>query len=133
MGGGEIAEGDRVTFAEAQEITGRSHAFLSKRARLGVLSRMGGQRSDVYSTFLSRSECEALAVAAYRRGQASSYWMTLTQVSVLAKVSRANVHLDRKKGRLPARRTAMGDFLVTAQDAYAYAMTVKTKGPYLES
>jgi hypothetical protein len=59
--GAQIPVGDLVTYAEAVAITGRSHGYLAKLARQGQIARMGGQRSDVYATFLSRAECETLA------------------------------------------------------------------------
>lgn len=124
MVGEGIASGDQVTYAEAEEITGRSHGFLAKQVRLGVLRRDGGHPWDVYTTWLSRSECESLALAQYRRGQPSGYWMTMTQVAELAGISRANVHSARKAGRLLAQRTGLGDWLVGRSDAYLFAMTV---------
>jgi hypothetical protein len=64
---------DRVTYAEAIEITGRSHNYLSGLARRGLLTRDGGRRQDSRTTWLRRTEVEALALAEYRRGRASTY------------------------------------------------------------
>lgn len=50
----------RITYAEAQHITGRSHGYLIGLVRQGRLSRDGGQRGQSRDTWLSRSECEAL-------------------------------------------------------------------------
>lgn len=56
-----IDPGDRVTYAEAEAITGRSHRYLARQAQLGNLSREGGERTNPFTTWLSRAECEALA------------------------------------------------------------------------
>jgi hypothetical protein len=115
---------DRVTYAEAQEITGRSHGYLAKRVRTGELRRIGGQPSDVYTTFLSRAQVEALALHEYRRGLQTEYWMTMTEVAELTCIARANVHRARGAGRLIAQRTTMGDWLVRRTDAYRFALII---------
>ena len=111
-----IDPGDRVSYAEAVAITGRSARYLRQAAQRGLLTRMGGQPSDAFTTWLSRAECEELALQLYRRGHAGDYWLTMTQAAAALGIARQNAHQARDTGRLPARRTAMGDWLVRRAD-----------------
>lgn len=71
-----IADEDRVTYAEAQLITGRSRSYLAQQARAVRLRRDGGTAQEPFSTWLSRAECEELGLARYRRSMAGGYWRT---------------------------------------------------------
>ena len=73
----DIPAGDRVTYAEAVAITGRSRRYLAQLAQQGRLSRTGGTPRTALATWLSRAECEELALQQYRRGRASDYWLTI--------------------------------------------------------
>lgn len=57
-----IEPADRVSYAEALLITGRSGGYLRQQVERGVLTRVGGGRGESSATWLSRSECEALAL-----------------------------------------------------------------------
>lgn len=65
---------DRVTYAEAKDITGPSHSYLARVARRGHSTRVGGGPRDIYTTGSSRTEVEAMALALYRRGRQTAYW-----------------------------------------------------------
>lgn len=110
---------DRITYAEAIEITGRSRRYLNQQAAAGALSRVGGTRSDVFKTWLSRRECEQLALNGYRRGHATDYWLTMTEAAKMLGIARQNAHQARTVGRLPAQRTHNGDWLVRRDDVLA--------------
>src|SRR3954463_12411398 len=47
----------------------------------GLLIRDGGRRQDCRTTWLSRAKVEALALAEYRRGRASTYWLTMSEAA----------------------------------------------------
>jgi len=73
---------DRITYAQARYITGRSHGYLFKLVKLGRLSRDGGDQRQPFDTWLSRSEVEALAIAEYSpRRRTTSYWMTVREAA----------------------------------------------------
>jgi excisionase family DNA binding protein len=55
-------------------------------------------------------------VAQYRRGWAGDYWLTIAQAAEVLRVARQSVYRAIEDGRLPARRTAMGDLLIRRGD-----------------
>jgi len=78
-----IPPDDRITYAEARRITGRSHAYLAKLAREGRLTRQGGTAQQPFDTWLSRPEVEALAIAEYRPQRRTDYWMTVSEAALV--------------------------------------------------
>ena len=124
-----VDEGDRITYAEAIAITGRSHNYLSQLAAKGALTRQGGTRADPYRTWLSRTEVEALALSTYRRGRATDYWRTVTQTAAMVGVSRQAVQQALEEGRLPAQRSRFGHWLIRRDDVLRLTMAGEFPGP----
>lgn len=118
-----IDPGDRIRYAEAAAITGMSTRWLVMQVDTGTLTRTGGRRGDAHHTWLSRSECEALALSRYRRGHTSPYWLTMTAAAAILGIARKNAHQARQDGRLPAQRAANGDFLIRRDDILALVNT----------
>jgi hypothetical protein len=115
-----IVPHDRITYAEAQAITGWSHTYLAQKARAGIIRRVGGGSREMFDTWLSREQCESLALEAYRRRRPlPPYWVTMTTAAQMLRLARPNAYQARKSGRLPARQTAMGDWLVRYVDVVA--------------
>lgn len=106
-----IPKADRITYAEARHVTGRSHGYLYKLVQEGRLSREGGARGQSWSTFLSRPEVEALAIAESRPHLRTDYWMT---VSEAAEALGTTPHLVRT--RRPTFRPGKRWLVVRAQD-----------------
>lgn len=107
-----ISPADRITYAEARRITGRSHGYLRGLVNEGVLSREGGRRQDSRATWLSRVEVENLALQEYRRGRRTGYWLTVAEAAEELGVARQHAYrLD-----LQVRVAANGDRLVRWQD-----------------
>jgi len=102
---------DRITYAEARHITGRSHGYLFKLVKQGRLSREGGTRQQSRSTFLSRTEVEALAIAEYHPRRGTDYWMTVAEAANLLWVSDQTV-----RNRLPTFRPSNRLLLVRRHD-----------------
>lgn len=81
---------DRISYAEAVLITGRSHSYLAGRARAGWLRRDGGTIGAPHETWLSRNDCESLAMQTINRSQTGGYWLTARQAgSLLGVVTKA--------------------------------------------
>ena len=113
---GVIELDDRVAYAEAVTIVGRSRSYLKAQVRRGVLTRVGGGRRDGFATWLSRGECEALALQLYRRGHASDYWLTMAEAAQLLGIARQHAYKARAGQRLPTYTTRVGDLLVRRRD-----------------
>jgi excisionase family DNA binding protein len=125
-----VDEGDRVTYAEAIAITGRSHRYLSQLAAQGALTREGGNRgSGAHHTWLSRTEVEGLALSAYRRGEATDYWRTVSQTAAMVGVSRQAVQQAVEEGRLPAQRSGIGHWLIRRDDILRLSAAGEFPGP----
>ena len=74
----------------------------------------------MFHTWLSREQCEALALKAYRRRRRiPPYRVTMTTAARMLRIARPTAHVARKSGRLPARQTEMGDWLVRYADVIA--------------
>lgn len=114
-----IHPADQISYREAQDITGRSHGYLKQRAARGQLTRMGGRPQDSLTTRLSRYECEDLALAGYRVGRKSAYWLTMSEAAIALGIARQHAYKARTAGRLPAFEAANGALLVRRIDAEA--------------
>ena len=115
---GTIEPGDRITYADAIDITGISHTHLARLAASGALTLVGGTAHHPYSTWLSRSEAEALArtrTAAAR----SRTWLTMAEAAEMLGVARQHAYKVRRTGELPIQRAGHGDWLVRRDDALA--------------
>ena len=120
MAGNVIEPHDSITYSEAQAITGWSHTYLAQLARAGTLTRAGGGPREMFDTWLSRRECEQLALKSYRRRRLlPPYWVTMTTAAMMLRLARSNAYMARKNGRLPAEQTEMGDWLVRYTDVVA--------------
>jgi excisionase family DNA binding protein len=121
---------DRITYAEAIAITGRSHRYLSQLVAEGALTREGGNRgAGSYHTWLSRTEVEGLALSAYRRGRATDYWRTVAQTAAMVGVTRQAVQQAVEKGRLPAQRSRIGHWLIRRDDVLRLSAGGEFPGP----
>jgi hypothetical protein len=105
---GTIAPGDRITYAEAIDIRGLSHTHLARLAAAGALTRVGGTAHHPYSTWLSRSESEALALTRYHRGHATDYWLTMAEAAELLGAARQHVYKVRRTGRYRSTERVTG-------------------------
>lgn len=112
-----IAAADRVTYTQAEQITGRSHSYLNQRAAAGHLRRDGGTPSEPFTTWLSRAECEELALVLYRRTMAGGYWLTRRQAAELLGLSRGYLY----RLPFPHFKTALGDHVLRRVDVEAFA------------
>lgn len=119
-----IPSEDRVTYAEAREITGRSHGYLAKLAREGRLTREGGTPQDVRATWLSRSEVEALALREYHPGRTPAYWLTTAQAAKVLGVTSETV-----RNRLPTHRAGRRTLLVRRDDVMRAVLGRALLGP----
>ena len=120
MAGQVIEPHDRITYAEAQAITGWSHTYIAQLARAGTLTRAGGGPRQMFDTWLSSRECEQQALKSYRRRRSlPPYWVTMTTAATMLRLARPNAFMARKNGRLPAAQTDMGDWLVRYADVVA--------------
>lgn len=72
---------DRVSYKQARQITGRSHGYLFRLVNEGRLSRDGGRPGQAWTTFLSRAEVEALAIAEYSPHRRTDYWMKVNEAA----------------------------------------------------
>lgn len=112
-----IAVEDRVTYAEAQQITGYSRSQLNWWAAAGQLRRDGGTRGDRFSTWLSRAECEELSLQRYRWNMAGGYWLTRIQAAELLGLSRGYAY----RLPFPLFEAAQGDQLLRRADVEEFA------------
>lgn len=101
----EIPLKDRITYAEARRITGRSHGYLFKLVKAGRLTRQGGQRHQIRDTWLSRSEVEALAVAEFNWQRRTGYWYTVPEAARVLRVSIQTVHNKMPTFKASTRRS----------------------------
>lgn len=112
-----IAAADRVSYAEAQLITGRSRSYLNQRVAAGRLQRDGGTPRDVFNTWLSRTKCEELRLRRYRRPMTGGHWLTRMQAAEMLGLSRGYLY----RLPLPHFQAAQGDQLLRRDDVEAVA------------
>lgn len=114
-----IEPADRITYAEAKLITGRSDSYLLAQARTGHLTRMRGASISNFQTWLSRRECEHLALAQYRRHHRPPYWVTMTEAAELLGIGKESAYRARNRGHFPTFQAGNGDLLMRRIDINA--------------
>jgi len=91
---------DRVTYAQAEKISGMSRSYLVRHIRRGELRRISGGPCN---TWLWRVEMEELALRMHRWNRQTDYWVTMTEAARILNLHRTSVYAARDRGRFPAR------------------------------